>query len=376
MRDTVDLKKNNIRKCTALIWNCDSVTKPQLAGMSELTPVTSHKFINELAEIGFVVEAGFRSSPVGKKALTYEVNPKFGCFVAVYIYDGKITSGLFDFRLRCIFTETDSFPSEYSEQAFAFVCGKVVRAMEYSHGPVLGIGLTLSGQIDFSEGVVTHCTDMEGWNNIPLKAKMENRFAIRTVVENDVNGCAAALKWKNPPSLSSVLICISKGVGTGVVIDGRVYRGKNSFAGELGHVTVAISGKLCKCGNRGCIEEFISDCGILEESGCANMEEAIDAARENDPGITEILANRCEYISVLLDYVVKSYDPQTIYLSSSWLGELPFFFGKMSDMIFSKSNWLKRDKLSIVLLDQREPLLSLEGAAYSIFDYYMEVWNE
>ena len=372
VKETSDLKKNNIRKCLELIWNARSVTKQQLAAISSFTSVTAHKFINELEEMGLVIETGVSNSQLGKKASIYEINPKYGGFIGINIYNLVITASLFDFQMNAIYTRTATFPGVYSDKAFELICAMISKCIMLGDCPILGIGVTFSGQVDFQNGIVTNCIDMTGWNKIPLRSMLELKFKIPTVVENDVNACALALKWLKSPLNCFAIIHIFRGVGISLINNNEVYRGQNSNAGELGHTTVSLAGKLCRCGNRGCIEEFVSDSSILEESRLGAIDEVIAEAGKNNRAIHEILQNKCDYIAILVDHVIKAYDPNAIYLSSSWLGSLPSFFEKLTGSIFSKSQWLSRDSLSITLLNEREDrLLAVKGPAFTAFDCFI-----
>ena len=361
-----------MRKCLEIIWKSGGITKPGLAVQSGLTPVTAHKFINELFEIGIVSETGVSDAQLGKKALVYGINPGYGCFIGVNIYNRVITASAFDFRMKALHVETGPFPGEYSEAAFDMLCAAASGLIARAGRPILGIGVTLSGPIDFQRGIAMNCMDMKGWNNIPLKQMLEKRLGIPAVVENDVNASSIALKWLMAPKNCFAFVGISSGVGIGLMVNNEVYRGPNSNAGELGHATITPRGKLCRCGNRGCIEEYVSDDGILEESGCASLDDVVAEARKGSPAVQEVLRNKCEYIAILLDFVVKAYDPNVIYLNSEWMNRLPQYFGMLSDAVYAKSQWLGRERLDIALLERfDEPLQAVKGPAYAIFDNYL-----
>jgi glucokinase len=120
----------------------------------------------------------------------------------------------------------------------------------------VAIGVGSPGQLDSARGVVFFSPNFPDWRNVPLKGEIEKITGIRTFVENDANAAAWGERWAGAGRnvRTFVLYTLGTGIGGGIVLDGRLWRGANGMGGELGHIIVQPNGKKCGCGNLGCVE--------------------------------------------------------------------------------------------------------------------------
>lgn len=122
-------------------------------------------------------------------------------------------------------------------------------------GPA-AVGASFGGPVKAAEGLVLLSHHVPGWENIPLREWLETRFGVPAAVDNDAN-VAALGEWRfgaGQGCRSLLYVTVSTGIGGGWVLDGRIYRGADSLAGEIGHMTVQPGGPVCTCGRRGCLE--------------------------------------------------------------------------------------------------------------------------
>lgn len=130
---------------------------------------------------------------------------------------------------------------------------------------VSGVGLGCAGCVDAIRGVVRCSPNLPRWNGVPLRAFMEKRLGLPCVVDNDVNMMALGEQRHGAARAARDVCCltIGTGVGGGIIIGGRIYRGGSMTAGEVGHVPVVPEGLPCNCGNHGCVERYIGKEGII-----------------------------------------------------------------------------------------------------------------
>jgi glucokinase len=132
--------------------------------------------------------------------------------------------------------------------------------MPWEH--VRAIGIACGGPLDPFTGVIQSPPGLPGWDDVPLVATVEAALQRPTVVDNDATACAIAEWWfgvgRERGVRNLVYLTISTGVGGGLILDGRVYRGAAGNAGELGHLTIDYQGRQCGCGRRGCLEAYAS----------------------------------------------------------------------------------------------------------------------
>ena len=144
--------------------------------------------------------------------------------------------------------------------AVADSIGKILKNRELEKTDIAGIGIGVPGFVN-KDGVVHNLTNIGGWRNFPLKAKMQKRSKIPTAIDNDANvmGLAEAMFGAAKKIKNAVCITLGTGVGGAIIIDGRLYRGQNFFAGELGHMPINKVGPRCRCGGLGCLEVYVGN---------------------------------------------------------------------------------------------------------------------
>ncbi len=132
-------------------------------------------------------------------------------------------------------------------------------------------GVGCAGLVLRETGIVVRSPNLPTWHSVPLRKLLEASLGLRVIVENDVNAAAYAeyLLGAARGSTSAVVVALGTGVGGGIVIDGRLYRGGHGFAGELGHSTVDIDGSDCVCGGSGCLEGFANAASIVGRAASA-----------------------------------------------------------------------------------------------------------
>lgn len=132
---------------------------------------------------------------------------------------------------------------------------------------IAGIGACAPGPLNPQKGIVHNPPNLRGWREVPLAKLIEKKFKIKTKIENDANAAGVAeMKWGAAKGYSQIFyVTVSTGIGTAVIIDGKIYHGKNGMAGEGGHVTIDYNAEeaVCGCGKIGCIEALASGPGTV-----------------------------------------------------------------------------------------------------------------
>jgi len=203
---------------------------------------------------------------------------------------------------------------------------------------VAGVGVSCGGPLDTETGIVYAPPNLPGWDEVPLKAWLEEEFSVPVFVENDANACALA-EWSFGAGRGfryMVYITMSTGIGGGIIIDGNLYRGPNDTAGEVGHMTIVKDGPSCGCGKRGCLESLCSGPSIarrarektlmmpgslmFELSGgtleLITAETVVEAARQNDVAAREIVDETARYMAIGLGNIVNIINPEIIVIGT------------------------------------------------------------
>ncbi len=139
---------------------------------------------------------------------------------------------------------------------------------KFSYRQVDGIGVGLPGPVDFKRGVVLSLTNIEGWDRFPLRAYLGRYFDAPVFIENDANCMALAESRMGAAAGSRYSLCVTlgTGVGGGVILDGKIYRGPYFLGGEIGHMPISADGPVCQCGGRACLEKYVGNRYLLERA--------------------------------------------------------------------------------------------------------------
>jgi glucokinase len=165
----------------------------------------------------------------------------------------------------------------------ALVAGARALLAEASVSPqaLEAIGVCAPGPLDADAGIVQSPPNLPGWRDVALTRRLAQEFGCSAALENDANAAALA-EWRarRGRGVSSlVFLTLSTGVGAGLVLDGRLYRGAGGLAGELGHVPVVWDGESCACGLRGCLEAYVGGAAWTRRLRRVTPEASVVAAR-------------------------------------------------------------------------------------------------
>jgi glucokinase len=155
-------------------------------------------------------------------------------------------------------------------------------------GDLHALGLSAPGPLDPERGVVLEAPNLSGWSEVPITEQIGGALGVPCRLENDANAAALA-EWRfgaGQGSSHMLYLTMSTGVGAGLILNGALYRGAHSSAGEFGHVSVVPGGRKCPCGLRGCLEAYTSGSGIaaqIREDVAAGQAEQILALAGGDP---------------------------------------------------------------------------------------------
>jgi glucokinase len=216
-------------------------------------------------------------------------------------------------------------------------------------GAVTGIGLCSPGPLDPKTGVVLNPPNVPCWRNYPLAAEVERVFGVPARVDNDANaaGLAEAL-WGAGVGYTNVFYAtLGTGIGTGIIIDRKIYHGRTGSAAEGGHMTIDYHGPQCPCGKRGCIETLASGPNIARRAQArltptsrivqlagsleqVRSEHVGQAFREGDPVATEVLTETAHLLTVWLGNIVDLLEPDVIVVGGGVAELMSSFFDSIS----------------------------------------------
>jgi len=200
---------------------------------------------------------------------------------------------------------------------------------------IASIGAGVPGVADGKTGEVIYCTNL-GWKHVPFREEFRKHFDKPIFVDNDatVAGLAESVAGVSAGSSSSVFITIGTGIGSGIILNGRIWSGAHGVGSELGHSILEMDGEPCTCGNHGCVERYCSATAIIRMAreqlarhpesammdACEgdlkkiNARIVIDCAREGDPTAFKVFRRFVRALSQTVANMVNILDPEIIVL--------------------------------------------------------------
>ena len=222
-----------------------------------------------------------------------------------------------------------------------------------SSGGFEGIGICAPGPLDPKTGIVLNPPNLPCWRNFPLAEKIAAKYGVPVKLDNDANAAALAeTRWGAARGFRYVFYAtIGTGIGTGIVLDGRIYHGNTGSAGEGGHVSIDYRGPLCPCGKRGCIEVLAAGPAIgararaklsaessphsailaLAKGSIAAVTSELvgQAYAAGDPVAREILMETVEVLTPWLGNIVDLLDPDILVMGGGVAAMLKPFFDEI-----------------------------------------------
>lgn len=244
----------------------------------------------------------------------------------------------------------------------------VIRSLAGDVDALASIGVACAGQIHPETGAVV-CAANLGWRDVPLADSLAAAFGVPVTVENDVRAAA----WgeyrfgarRHPGSLLAVFV--GTGVGSGLVLDGRLWAGAGNAAGELGHTQVVPEGLSCPCGGCGCLEQYASGAGFqrrFRDARAVGLKTALSEMTDDDPAALEatmvaaaansgdelaraLWSDAMRYLTVALANFVTLVNPQVLVLGGGVLEALPELVDDVTGGILRATTQLARASLTI-----------------------------
>ena len=214
------------------------------------------------------------------------------------------------------------------------LCEKLTAEAGISMNDIKAVGIGTPGSVDYETGAVAYSNNLK-FNDAPLRDEFQKYYNIPVVLENDANSAAYGEYIANGGDAGVFLaITLGTGVGGGIILDKKIFRGANGAGGELGHFTLVHNGALCSCGKKGCWEAYASVTALInqtkvaiekhpeslmkslaEENGHVSGRTAFDAAKKGDPAAKEVVDKYIEYVADGLVSIVNIFQPDKIVVS-------------------------------------------------------------
>jgi predicted NBD/HSP70 family sugar kinase len=293
--DQAFVRDLNLSLILRSIHNGAPLSRAQLAFLTGLNKSTVSSLVEQLLTLQLIHETGINSAGAGRPATLLEMNPRAGFIVGVEFGVDFVSVVLTNFVGQVQWQRRlEADPSESYETTIGLALELVnaaTSAARENGWHLLGLGLAMPGTVDLDKGVLIFAPNLH-WHDVPLRQIFLDKTGLKVFVENDANAAAIAehLFGVARGIKDFIFVFAGVGIGGGLFLNGSLYRGRNGYAGELGHSPIMAEPyqSPCHCGNRGCWETYANQSEqkaplsipLIKKAADMGDEQAIEAFSE------------------------------------------------------------------------------------------------
>ncbi len=331
-----------------------AISRVEIAKATGLSRSAVTGLTQNLIDIGWIheqpaIEAN--GATRGRPRVMLEINPKTACVLGVKLSLHLMSCAITDFRGDTLHSMSIPFGAEQRPDVAADLIEMGVRRCLADAGleddQVVGLGVGIPGYVSHDTGMC-HWSPIFDRNNVPFGQLLSERFSFPSLIENDANLITLAEHWfgKGREMTSFAVVTIEHGIGMGLITHDRLYRGSNGIGPEFGHSKIEYNGRLCRCGQKGCIEAYASDYAILREVMPNfsldsynqspqlfhdEIERVTQAAHAGDEALVSVFESAGRRLGRALGNIIATLNPPAIIVTGEGVRAGEIMFGPMKE---------------------------------------------
>jgi predicted NBD/HSP70 family sugar kinase len=361
----------------------EAATRPEIGRVTGLGRGVVTQRVDAAIALGFLEDGDFGPSSGGRAPRTLRFNATRGVLLVSALGALHLAVGIANLDGEIIASDKRDWdiaggPVATIDLAIELLDGLLAAA---DRPAVWAVSVGLPGPVDFASGAPVAPPIMPGWSGFDVRGRFEQAFAAPTWVDNDVNLLAFAERSHRGSDPIDLVYCkIGTGIGAGLVTQGRIHRGMNGAAGDIGHVQIPGSSTRCRCGKAGCLEAEAGGWALVRDAEAAVADgrrttlggdpvtpEAVAlAAMNGDALAVELVERSASLVGEALAALVNVFNPGTIVVGGAVSAAGETFLARVRERVYALSLPLATRDLAIVRThgDEREPLRG--GAALAV----------
>jgi len=370
-------KNHNRDLVLRTVFAHESISRAEVARITNLTRTTVSEIVNGLLEERLVEEIGRGESIGGKMPILLSVVSDSRFLIGLNLAQDKFIGAILN--LRGEIKEMVEIPvsGEDGKTALDLVYQIIDQLMKKRIKPIVGIGVGTPGLVNTREGVVVNAVNLD-WQNLPLGNLLEKKYKVPVSVLNDSQATAIGeyvYGGDHSGDDNLIVVNVKHGIGAGIFVNGRLFQGDGGGAGEIGHVVVEEGGDLCRCGKHGCLETIASARAVLAHLNLRTLEQAQAAFEAENTQAQKVVLNAARALGTSLANLIGTLNIQKIVLAgdmtrfgSVWMNEVD---RAMRNAAFAR---LSEDtQLELGTLDYRACILG--ASAFLLLEDYSLLFN-
>ncbi len=369
----------------SLVGSGRARSRSALTELSGLSRATVHQKLASLIDAGLIRETEETLPSGGRPTRALDLNRDFAVVLSADIGEQHIRVAVTDLQPRILTEISETFdilrgPAvvlNWIEEQFEVLLSKIGKTT----GDVLGIGIGLPAPVDYANGRVVGPSVMVGWDNFEIRQHLEERFRVPVYAENDVNLLALSDHRQRRTNVSEmVFVKVGTGIGSGIITEGRLYRGAQGAAGDIGHIQFAREpAPLCRCGKIGCVEARAAGWAIAREL----RKEGIEAHTARDvtrlvefgqPLAIHLVRESGRILGEVMTSLVSILNPQMIVIGGTLAIANDHLLAGIRELVYKRSLPLATRELELVI-SPPDPDAGIMGAAILVVEEQMKAQN-
>jgi glucokinase-like ROK family protein len=357
------VKSMNLSTVLQYIRNQGQISKAELAEKTHLSFTAVTNIIEKLLTYQIICESGYDESSGGRKPLLYKLNKDRFYSVGLHLSISRIRVAILDIDgSLCAQYETETNKINLQTNA---IIAQLISCVEeaiiqskVNRNKIVGIGMGIPGPLNPLEGVVFSPPNMKGLEDVHLKRIITDHFQLETFIEKDADLIALGEFWNGAGQGKQNVFYLDAdvGIGSGLIVNSKLYHGFPYGAGEVGHGTINIDGPRCNCGNYGCLEAVASGLAIvrrageeirrgavssfraqyLEDEDSVTIYTILDSANQGDPLAIQLLIESARYVSIAIGNVINLLMPEIVIIGGTLTHKYPPYFEQIKEMALSR----------------------------------------
>jgi predicted NBD/HSP70 family sugar kinase len=363
-----------------LIRDGQASTRAELVALTGLARSTVAQRMDALLSQRLVVPAGGSVSTGGRPPQMFAFNRDAGVVLAADLGATHSRLAITDLGGEVLVEGAEEIAiAEGPEAVLAWLektFDELLERVGRTHSDVRGVGVGVPGPVEFATGTPVAPPIMPGWDGYRVSDRLADYFGAPTLVDNDVNIMALGEHWKAWRAYDHLLfVKVGTGIGCGIITDGRIHRGAQGAAGDIGHIHVPGNEEICRCGNRGCLEAVAGGGAMatrLRSQGieALNSRDVVRHVRDGRPEAMQLVRQAGRELGEVLAASVNFFNPGVIVIGGDIAHADEHLLAGVREVVYQRAVPLGTRSLRIVrsALDDRAGVI---GAAVMVIEHVL-----
>lgn len=328
-------RSENEKMLLAKISEFGAMTKYELAERMSVSIPTVTTNVNKLLNEELLVEVGVAEASYGRKPILLDIDYNRYFSIGIDIQKKSMYYCLMNLKFEVVVEKIMSYSKKSLEENIKNLINNLLEEYNLNKSNIVGIGISYPGLVEEVNLLLKKSPHVD-IKNLSLES-LRDELDMNIYIGNEARLAAFAenVVGVSKEYMNSLYISIKEGIGAGIIVDKRYYRGSSEAAGEIGHMVIQKGGKTCNCGNKGCVEAYLSTHTLIQDFSkvagreLSTLSEVFDCYDEASEEQKHVLIDYLEYLVLTLNNIFLIFDPDCIIIG----GEMSDYQARIEPMI-------------------------------------------